>query len=88
MVASLIKAYNILPYMKCVESAPATEDELSSFHSSSYIEYLSSLSGDVDDCESDLEYGLGKIYLHYSYFSLTFNRGVKCGVVKTTFPEK
>ncbi|XP_046664282.1 histone deacetylase 8-like isoform X1 [Homalodisca vitripennis] len=58
MVASLIQAYNLLPHMKCVESVPALEDELTSFHSLSYIEYLKTLDS-VCDSESDLEFGLG-----------------------------
>ncbi|XP_054263123.1 histone deacetylase 8-like isoform X2 [Macrosteles quadrilineatus] len=59
MVTALIEAYNIIPSMKCIDSVPATEDELTSFHAQSYIEYLKSVEDDDVEPESHLEFGLG-----------------------------
>lgn len=63
MVASLIEAYNICPGMKCIESVSATDEELTSFHSSAYIEYLKECEREELELETSIEneFGLGKL---------------------------
>lgn len=63
MVASLIEAYNICPGMKCTESVPATDEELTSFHSRAYIEYLKECQREELELETSIEneFGLGKV---------------------------
>lgn len=65
MVASLIAAYNIHSGMTCIESVPATDEELMTFHSSAYIEFLKECEREQLELETSFEndFGLGKLIL-------------------------
>lgn len=61
LVHNLIKAYGLLHYMKVYSSCPASNEDLCSFHSSDYIDYLKTINDVLDpDDDQELEFGLGK----------------------------
>lgn len=65
VVHELISAYGLLEHMTVVPSRRATEDEVNSFHSKLYIQFLQAVndSDDLEQHEEDqLEFGFGKSF--------------------------
>ncbi|XP_066904585.1 histone deacetylase 8 [Halyomorpha halys] len=60
IVHNLIKAYDLLRNFTLLKSTAATKDELCTFHSSDYIEYLEKINQSyTPEDEVELEYGIG-----------------------------
>jgi acetoin utilization deacetylase AcuC-like enzyme len=59
MVHELIKAYKLLQDMTVLNSRLATTEELLSFHSQSYLDFLAMAEDDSEAPKLTEEYGLG-----------------------------
>ncbi|XP_075396248.1 histone deacetylase 8-like isoform X5 [Tenrec ecaudatus] len=60
MVHSLIEAYALHKQMRIVKPKVASMEEMASFHTDAYLQYLQMVSQDGDDDHPDsIEYGLG-----------------------------
>ena len=59
MLCSLIRSYGLTSKLSILNPRSATKSELSSFHSSQYLEYLSEVDSGQEKAEKDKEFGLG-----------------------------
>ena len=59
MVHSLLTAYKLQEKMIMVPATPATEEEIRSFHSEDYVEFLKTAQPSEDENTEDV-FGLGR----------------------------
>ena len=73
MVHQLMTAYKLNDRTIVVPSVPATEEEIRTFHSEDYVEFLKTAKPSDDD-ESEDVFGLGVfLYIYFNFLCINFN---------------